>query len=124
MPEDLGRVLKTVPSRPCGREPRAPGSGRSSLTGDYASWYYVATSLDGRALLLGEVEWRDEPVTRDDLLRTCSELMRKGVPAIHGIRDDVSVVRAVFVPDIAGRRSALPDDCRLVLAADVVEALG
>jgi AAA+ ATPase superfamily predicted ATPase len=87
-------------------------------------WDVVATSLDGRALLLGEVKWRDEAVTRDDLERACHELARKGVPPVRETRDDVAVVRAVFVPELAGRRPALPHDCHVVVAADVVKALG
>jgi AAA+ ATPase superfamily predicted ATPase len=87
-------------------------------------WDVVARSLDGHALLLGEVKWRDEAVTREGLARACQELVQKGVPPVRDTRDDVAIIRAVFVPEIAGRRPTLPHDCRVVVAADVVKALG
>lgn len=84
----------------------------------------VARSLDGRGLLLGEVKWREDAVTQEDLRRYSRELAAKGIPPIDGRPEETQIVRAVFVPETAGPRGALPDGCRVVTARGVVRALG
>lgn len=112
-------------------EPRGPlrGWGGWSPAGRFwggggPEWDVVAATLDRGALLLGEVKWRERAMTHDELVRACHELVRKGIPPVRGLGKSPRIVRALFVPQIAGRRPSLPDDCRLVLAADVVTALG
>jgi len=68
-------------------------------------WDVVASSLDGKRLLLGEAKWLSEPADSSALARIAADLTRKGnLPvALVGKRE---VFWAVFVPEL--RRGARP----------------
>jgi hypothetical protein len=81
----------------------------------------VASSLDGKRLLLGEAKWPSEPVDSSVLAGIAAELMRKGnIPdALAGKRQ---VVWAVFVPEL-GRGARPPAGIHVVDAKSVLSCL-
>ncbi len=83
--------------------------------GSGPEWDLVATSLDGRSLLLGEVKWS----LSLDPSEVARDLRRNGLPP--GLdRPGVRVQRAVFIPDARGRRAG---DAIVVDASQVLGAL-
>ncbi|MCU0722832.1 MAG: ATP-binding protein [Planctomycetes bacterium] len=84
-------------------------------------WDLVARSLDGKALLLGEVKWSEgraaEPLV-DEALR---DLEAKGVPPLD-LPGALRVVRAVFVPRGPKRQTRRKTPAAIPDAGDVLDA--
>jgi hypothetical protein len=85
-------------------------------------WDVVARSLDGAALLLGEVKWHNRAAEARDLDAAYHALLARGVPPVSGPPPS-RVVHAVFVPKCApsARRRSTP--YVVVEAGDVLAAL-
>jgi AAA+ ATPase superfamily predicted ATPase len=84
-------------------------------------WDIVASSLDGRRLLLGEAKWLAEPADSVMLGGIGAELMRKGtLPAT--LAGNRQIVWAVFVPELR-RGSEPPAGVQVVDAAAVISCL-
>ena len=79
----------------------------------------VASSIDDRCLLIGEVKWSDKPVTPTELSRVYRSLTTKGIPQEIDTRDK-TVLHALFVPETTKARD--PADKYLVFTADDVMA--
>lgn len=84
-------------------------------------WDVVASSLDGKRLLLGEAKWLAEPADSATLGGIGAELMRKGtLPAT--LAGDREIVWAVFVPELR-RGFRPPAGIQVVDAASVLSCL-
>jgi len=81
----------------------------------------VASSLDGKRLLLGEAKWLSAPASSSTLAGIAAELTRKGnIPAaLAGKRE---VVWAIFVPEL-GRGARPPAGVHVVDAGSVLSCL-
>lgn len=95
------------------------GPARRHWRGNDPEFDVVAESVDGSAILIGEVKWTDTPATAEDLRRIYRGLVAKGLPR------DVSfagreVRHAVFVPEVA--ESVGADGAFSVVTADDVMA--
>ena len=80
-------------------------------------WDVVSESRDGKRLLLGEVKWHREPMSRSELRAAASELDRRQPPQLSKSYDEI--VRMLFVPETTRR----PGE-NIVVGAEVLNALG
>ena len=91
--------------------------------GDGPQWDVVARSVDGRSALLGEAKWHDGAATPEFVARAYQQLVAKGVPDVAELRGVERTVRALFVPELAGRRKRGPQAFTAVDAREVLAAL-
>jgi AAA+ ATPase superfamily predicted ATPase len=75
--------------------------------GTLAEWDVVATSTDGKRLLLGEAKWSAKPFTAKALEREMHQLAAKPAPTLPARYGKLETVRALLVPEVAAgvRRS-------------------
>ncbi len=92
--------------------------------GSGPEWDVVSRSLDGSSLLLGEVKWREGPVASVTLQQLAKELSAKGAPPGEEFAKVKRIIRAVFVPEVAGTANTIADHVRIVTGREVVQALG
>jgi hypothetical protein len=82
----------------------------------------ISESIDGERLLLGEVKWSAKPFDRRALAQAVGELAARPAPPLPPRYENLNVVRALFVPEIAGR--AVPETqegVMVVTLADLFE---
>lgn len=99
--EDLSRASVSRLNRTTLGEDGPWGPPRRFWLGNGPEWDIVASSLDEKALLLGEVKWSDKPVSESELDRIGRALLAKGLPDGTWAREK-RVVHAVFVPELQG----------------------
>ncbi len=87
--------------------------------GSGPEWDVVAWTSDGRCQLVGEVKWREEPVSPQQVDRWFRELTAKGAPPLGRPCANEELIWALFVPRPPRMRS-LPPGFRLVSAEEVV----
>jgi uncharacterized protein len=75
------------------------GPARRFWKGNGPEWDVVAASVDGNALLLGEVKWSERPFSQSELDEAGRRLLAKGVPGERWA-EGKRLIRAVFVPAI------------------------
>ena len=71
--------------------------------GAQPEWDVVSESIDGQRVLVGEVKWSVRPFSREALEPLLRELAAKPAPPLPGRLSGARLVRALFVPEIAGR---------------------
>ncbi len=101
--EDLCRQL--VPGLPTGGtlSRLGPwGPAQRWWHGNQPEWDLVSESLDGDRVLLGEVKWSARPFGRKTLGPLLHELAAKPAPPLPPRLADAHLVRALFVPEVAG----------------------
>jgi AAA+ ATPase superfamily predicted ATPase len=89
--------------------------------GAQAEWDLISESLDGERVLLGEVKWSSRPLDRRALERAFHELAAKPAPPLPARLADAQLIRALFVPEIAGKADVShqgPKDLALISATD------
>ncbi|MEO6191801.1 MAG: DUF234 domain-containing protein [Thermoanaerobaculia bacterium] len=86
-------------------------------------WDLVSDSLDGRRVLLGEVKWSARPFDRRALEPALYDLSTRPIPPLPPRLAGAELIRALFVPAIASRRSAVkvPEGLMLITAEDLLE---
>lgn len=84
-------------------------------------WDIVSTSLDGKALLIGESKWLMKPPSSSWAEGTMNELKAKGFPPIDR-NPHATLYCALFIPE-KPKNVSLPDHTRLVDAQEVIAAL-
>ena len=109
----LGGVGPLAEGGPWGPAARTWGGGGPE-------WDVVARSLDGKALLLGEVKWRAGEASDDVVGKALRDLEAKGTPPIE-MPPGARVVRAIFVPRRPPRRGRRKE-AAAVDAGDVLRA--
>jgi AAA+ ATPase superfamily predicted ATPase len=82
--------------------------------GNGPEWDVVSRTVDGKALLLGEVKWSERPFPPADLKRLATALVAKGVPPVATAHPQ-RILHALFVP----RAQATPE---LLGAVQVIQA--
>ncbi|MBI5537439.1 MAG: ATP-binding protein [Deltaproteobacteria bacterium] len=85
-------------------------------------WDVVSRSIDGKAMLLGEVKWSERPVTDAYLERAYAELLSKGVPDLDACKGS-KLVYAVFVSACPAPLKRKKRSFVVIDAADVVAAM-
>jgi AAA+ ATPase superfamily predicted ATPase len=117
--EDLAR--RAVPLLEHGRfdhgEPFSPAA--RSWRGAGPEWDVVASSPDGKTLLVGEAKWHQGPVDAAFLDRTFKSLADKGRPPFAS----QNVVHALFVPECPAALKRRKAPYRVVDAGDVLAVL-
>jgi AAA+ ATPase superfamily predicted ATPase len=101
--EDLcrRRLPRVDPATPLGaRGPWGPAA--RWWRGNLPEWDVVAESVDGARLLLGEAKWSARPVGPPGLERALKELASRPPPDLPQHLAGREVVRAAFVPELAG----------------------
>lgn len=89
---------------------------------DAPEWDVISESIDGERLLLGEVKWSAKSFDRRALAQALGELAARPAPPLPSRYDRLPVVRALFVPEIAGRgKLDSRDDALVVTLADLFE---
>lgn len=78
-------------------------------------WDLVADSLDGERVLAGEAWLSARPASRAVLVREAERLARRPLPAVLGDRE---VVRALFVPAVAGPKPKIIASVHIVTLDD------
>jgi len=91
--------------------------------GTMPEWDLIAGSVDGERLLLGEVKWRDKPFEGATLDRAARELAAKPPPPLDRRYTDREIVRALFVPDLAGEATELEVGGKKVLLTTASELI-
>lgn len=83
----------------------------------------VSASLDGERVLLGEVKWSATPFDVRTLRSALRELAGRPAPPLPSRLAAAQQIRALFVPETAGRRNATePGQEPLVIpAADLLD---
>lgn len=122
--EDLCRMAtsRLPKSLPGGAGPWGPAL--RYWKGNGPEWDLVSASIEGDALLLGEVKWSEQPFTEAALEAAARVLLAKGTPHerwAHGKR----LVHALFVPGLAKMRRQSPAGrlVEVITANDVFAAL-
>ena len=95
------RLPRVDPATPLGaRGPWGPAA--RWWRGNLPAWDVVAESVDGARLLLGEAKWSARPVGPTGLERALKELASRPPPDLPQHLAGREVVRAAFVPELAG----------------------
>jgi hypothetical protein len=87
-------------------------------SGTLPEWDVVSATANGRRLLLGEAKWARRPLTADQLEHAWRALSARPAPVLGERHAGASIVRALFVPDVA--RGARMAGGVLVTAADLL----
>lgn len=89
---------------------------------DAPEWDVVAESIDGERLLLGEAKWSAKPFDARALAQAAGELANREAPPLPPRYENLKVVRALFVPEIAGRTPrGIGEDVLVVSLAELFE---
>lgn len=90
--------------------------------GAHPEWDVVSEALDGRQVLLGEAKWSTRPFDRRAIEKALRELAIKPAPPLPPCLADAEEVRALFVPEVAGKEGAIKmsQGLMVVTAADLV----
>ncbi|HUP22375.1 MAG TPA: ATP-binding protein [Thermoanaerobaculia bacterium] len=120
--EDLCRAVLPRLDVPGLREVGPLGSAFRWWHGAAPEWDLVAASLDGRALVLGEIKWHDRPVTARDLRREAARLRERPAPGLDANYLNRQQVRVLFVPAVEGRLRRSIEGVLVVTARDLLRA--
>ena len=77
--------------------------------GTQPEWDVVSESLDGERVLLGEAKWSGRPFDRKTLEPILRELAARPAPPLPSRLAGAELVRALFVPRMAGKPAAAQD---------------
>jgi AAA+ ATPase superfamily predicted ATPase len=90
--------------------------------GTQPEWDVVSESLDGERVLLGEVKWSARAFDRRALEAILRELTAKPAPPLPSRLAGAEIVRALFVPKVAGKVRAAQEmeGVQLITAADLL----
>ncbi|HVG08227.1 MAG TPA: ATP-binding protein [Thermoanaerobaculia bacterium] len=91
--------------------------------GAQPEWDVVSESLDGTRVLLGEAKWSAKPFDRRPVEAALRELAAKPAPPLPSRLAGARLVRALFVPEIAGKPdlAAEGEGLMLITAADLLD---
>lgn len=85
-----------------------------------AEWDVVSEAVAGTSILLGEVKWSERPFSARQIAAEAERLKRKPAPVLPARFEKHRIVRALFVPQAAGRWRWRTDEPIVATYSDLV----